>query len=1550
MKKLYNWMARTFAMLLALTMGAALQPVVAQDDGPEPGYYFINSAEHPEDGLLYLETHLYPQGERVRREVHSIPGKLTAADKPFVFEVRKTDTGGYTLKSYASGMYMGRIATMGEGGGLCWVSDPTEFKIGPSAAMEDSYYINNENTGLSSGGYVQWQGEYRGEKVVGYWGTDAGPGQSWLFEKIDDSALDDIEEITEVEGSLDEGYYYVNFPYTADASTSLVPASEDQTNWRLGTYVRSDDDTEPAYIWHITKNADGTYNFKNCGTQPTTYIRVFTKGSKASPYIVMTGTEPAKIKLQFLSNGCAYIYSTDNDNNFSVNGETGYMQTLSDHNAFSMAKFSAVPADRITNSLKLREAITDAQGHFFAVGENPGNVAQADYDTFDAVLQKAVAAETSEADNSALITELQEATAALVAKQLPIEDGYYTFRNCLNTESYLYPHYGNHGNGLGWYLYNGMVDPTTDYSAIWHVKKTADGKFVLKSCGTQDSTYVVSGSSDYNWGRVRMAGASKTTQSFVNEYGNRFRIYSSDNNLFWNSDGPDAIVSSNNDYHPNDGAWEIIKVEADYIPFMSNLNEAITDAAGTIKDSQVGPNPGDNQGDPSALNAAIEEARTMYDEASASDDEVNAAIAKLTDETTKFNEQDHSMRQIEDGYYNILNTETAYQRPAGVAVGEHIAMYVPTSNELNWTPLISNDGRFLFQITNLGDGTFSVKNIQSGRFIGSYNGSVVTTTSGQEVAQKFAYINNGIWNASNTANDGTYTLFTYGTETSGAIVINTGYTHNQWMLRKVTDQALIDSLVNSSSQVQINEAMNAALAQAEPAYKAVFKYDVDLTDGLIKEVDEKNPRNGQIVGTQEPSATNTENVSANYSAYQFLIDGNLGSCFQSTWNTGVWDAGGDRAPSVGTDNPQWLQVDLRNNPVDNFEFLFGLRAGDWGWKECWTDIDIYGTNSEALAGEDATDLAQWSHIGKFTDLTSYMRPKDASMNSDNRNIYYPVTGVDQKYRYLRFCVNNTIVPQANMMYTIGEFQVYALTANETNSPYNYVEGLKALVDELKTQIDNGKAKVANNTVTMDEVNAITELTAKVVALTPDVEPINNRISEVRAYIEKFSDNDEWGDTSTDENTAINNAVDDADSYDHEQPTAADLNARLAALNTAFDLYKSQQKKPETNVWYYIVNTDQERPGYDADGDGGTSSSIWSRFCVGNIVIAPHSNNTRDIVWSDPRDAISWAGFDHVSATRADSIVNDPYSMWRLVKIEGNDTPDTYALQNRANGHYMGVSANHNGRFGMSSTPVPYTIVLLKSGEMNIICADASNTNKYGIHASGDRYLVSWEGGADTPSSWNLEPVADDVDHLEMTIAPNNAKIIALPYAYDDNAASLNEANGVETYAVKGLSEDGSRLELYKKNEFAAGEPMVVVSSADADKLYLPLANDYNYESKAANGLVGVFNYTQAPANAGIIAGDSVRTTGNNGAFLCGLNGYIDAGQIVNDASKETALSLKIEGIINSIANAKVNGNAAKVNVYTTDGVLVKKNAKAADATKGLKKGIYIIGKDKVLVK
>ena len=1530
MKQIVLWMARIFAMLLVFTMGASTQSVNAQDQTLAEGYYYINSTAYAGQGLLFNKDD--KTVNRIHAAQHNAGKKVTPSDLPFVFKFTKAEDGiHYTIQNYVNKKYFGRFADAADdspGGGLGYVDDATNFSL---VQYDDGYAYTIEYAGdryPGFGGVVHAQDD----GYAGFWGdmSNIYGHKVWNLVPVDEESLKNPVKITEIDGNTEDGYYYINFKDLDEPTTCMVPVNSEQL-WRLGAFPREESNFDASFVWHITKNADGkTYSIKNCGAQELTYIETVGKGDKESPYVLMTGLNPASFKFKYMSDGSVYIYTTDNDYNFSVSSE-GNICTLKAQNTNSAVQFVPVSAANITNSLKLTEAITTAQGKQFTVGTNPGQVAQADFDAFKTVLDKAVAAKGSEDDNTTLINELNEATATLTGKVIPIEEGYYTFRNGAS-DVYLKPFFRDNI----WYLGHDEVDPTMDASAVWHVIKNADGNLVLKNCGTQDSTYIKSNASGNNWGFVQMAGTSKIYNTFKNQYSNVFKLYASDNGNFWNADGGNR-VSSNNDYHPMDGVWYVEKVEEGTIPYFTKLNEAITDAAGVVKDSKVGPNPGDNLGDATELNNVINEARTMYDEATASDEEVNAMVAKLAEAVKNFNEQDHSMRQIEDGYYYIVSTQDGFQEKG------KIAMYLPTTNYLSWRVLRKNNGQYLFNIKNLGDDTYSIQGVESGRYASSNSANGIATTSEQTVPQKFAY-SNGVWHISNTVDNADYTLKTYMTETSGVININDGNNIKTWTLVRETNQAVIDSILNASEQVRINQAYTNALQKAEPAYKAVFRYNSDHNDGLIKETNETSPLDGQIWGTQ---------VNDSYTSYAHLIDGDLNTCFQSSWDSGTWGSKVEEGQGQ-----QWLQVDLRSNPVDNFEFYFGLREGDWGWKECWSNIDIYATNDANVASQENFNDADWTHVGNYTDLTSYIKPEGANMNSNGRYIYYPVRGLDQQYRYIRFVVRSTIVPQSCMMYTIGEFQVYKSELDEANSPYNYVEGMKALVDELKPLIDGAKEKIANNTATREDVDKMIELTQKIDALTPKTEPLDNKINEVKEYVAKFSDEGLWGDVEPDELDAINNAVEEAESYDHEQPQQADLEKNLNALETAFALYKSQQKKPEVNAWYYITNRDNSRGG--SIDEGGTGD-IWSRWCNGNVIMAPHANATRSAYWDDVKNAVTWSGYDHASGILSDTVPVDPYSMWRLVKIEGNENADVYGLQNRATGTYLGTSGNRNGFIGMENAPAPYKLVLLKSGQFNIICQDEANSWGIPIHADGRKVLVTWDGTTDSPSAWDFVAVDEsEIENAEITIRNNSATVITLPYAYNnEDVVNLNIDNEIATYGIKGVSEDGKQVFLYNKTSFEAGEPMVVVAGDitkyndgnESTRMFLPFANEFTTEVKEANGIVGTLDYTVLPANAGIVKADSIISIGDSeDSAIFGQRGYINASKIVNNEELSTDFVLYVDGdIVNGINNAVVS-TSNRVNVYTTDGVLVKKNVKAANAKDGLKKGVYIIGKDKVLVK
>ena len=59
---------------------------------------------------------------------------------------------------------------------------------------------------------------------------------------------------------------------------------------------------------------------------------------------------------------------------------------------------------------------------------------------------------------------------------------------------------------------------------------------------------------------------------------------------------------------------------------------------------------------------------------------------------------------------------------------------------------------------------------------------------------------------------------------------------------------------------------------------------------------------------------------------------------------------------------------------------------------------------------------------------------------------------------------------------------------------------------------------------------------------------------------------------------------------------------------------------------------------------------------------------------------------------------------------------------------------------------------------------------------------------------------------------------------------------------------------------------------------------------------------------------------------------------------------QMDGVINDIETVKTDSNDKTVDVVTTDGVVVRRNADHSSATSGLPEGVYIVGSKKVLVK
>lgn len=1313
-----------------------------------------------------------------------------------------------------------------------------------------------------------------------------------------------------------DGYYLLNLVDADDPTTCWVPMQDGEI-WRLGGYSANLSVPSAEYIWHITRNASGNYSLKNCGSQALSYPESMTKGSSEDEYVIMQGKNLQEFRIVLNTDGTAYIYPADNSNNLSLNTETGFIGLSSKRGANSLVSFVGVQA---TDAMHLDEALSDANGRQFTVGTEPGQVSQEDYDAFSEVLKKAENERKAPSASAATVAnELNAATATLDAKVNTFADGYYYIVSTKDNSQHIAPYLESNNTYTGLKLQG----TSADAALVWHITTNPSGQKVMKNLAFADSTYLAALGSGYSWQSVRMGLLSQSHQTFTNLYGNVYRIQTSESGAFL--DASNDVIYTGNAYNPADNSeWAIVSVPQDAMPKLAPLVEAITDARAAIRATNVSADPGGASGDLTNINAALNNAEKLYADG-ASEDDASTAAKALANATEEFLAQDHSQTTpVTEGYYRLVNEGAAYMgsgTPAAYAKNGH----------LFWGPLDNDDPHFVFKITPQGD-KFYVQSALYDTHIGTLDTLGLVAMQSEPHAVDITSAGGMLWNIINPDDNKQYVRGGGGDEMNAEFRMRVNYTsdftrkqHN-WYLRRLSADE-VESMQKNAETTRVNEGLTNAIARGENAYSGAFRYDVDYSSPLITDVNPDFPRDGQVWSTPREN-------DKSWASYANLLTGGF-RC--------------ENASDIDNKSGVPLQVDLKDKPVKDFEIKYSVYSSDWIWRESWADITVYATNDETIAGKDDLTPSEWKFVGHYTDLPVNF----GSLQGHTRTFNYRIIDADKPYRFFRIMVNKTIMPQAYGRFYVGAFNIYEAVANAEGSPYNYVDGMKDAADHLRSLIVDARTKLDAGTATAADVEALNAAAKTVEDMTPNANRLNALISEVNKYIADYGAGDGWGDVTEDQYLAIQDAVAEADAYDHENPSIADLATRYGNLQNAFALYKSQQKRIEPGKWYRIVSTDITRPGTISQGGTADDSQTQFGFTQHKVIFASRDNNVGT--------GLTLNGYDYLTGTRADSVDASPYAMWRLVSVQDAEE-GTYALQNRATGLYLGQITPTVNK-GMQEEASPYEVVLIKSGQYAISSA-VDNANRYPLHGYGGGGLGSWDGltigtAKDSPSSWNFEEVDESaLESLAVNIPDNSISIVTLPFAYTAEVADINESNGIMAYAIAGISDDGKKLNLTLKNSFEAGEPFFVVANdytltgeePSAVAFALPFANELSREAKTANGLVGTF-LPAHPRTAGLgyIATGKVAAT-DAYTTIAAQTGYISTGKIVNSASATIDLQLDLPDKINGIATTAIIGKGEKADVYTIDGVLVKKGVNALDAAKGLKKGVYIVNGKKILVK
>jgi lysophospholipase L1-like esterase len=168
--------------------------------------------------------------------------------------------------------------------------------------------------------------------------------------------------------------------------------------------------------------------------------------------------------------------------------------------------------------------------------------------------------------------------------------------------------------------------------------------------------------------------------------------------------------------------------------------------------------------------------------------------------TTAYNDVLASLVRF-DGYYYIVNKDLSNEK----------AIYSDLGLTLKWNSLQSDDAKFVFHITPLPSGNYSIQNLYNEAYVGTVNdqSTAFPLTETLETEQTFTRLSEGVWRiASSTYNIGYHTQ-DWGGGVGGNVIaweLTTEYgslgtyPYSKWELRAVSDADLANIIAKRDAE------------------------------------------------------------------------------------------------------------------------------------------------------------------------------------------------------------------------------------------------------------------------------------------------------------------------------------------------------------------------------------------------------------------------------------------------------------------------------------------------------------------------------------------------------------------------------------------------------------------------------------------------------------------------------------------------------------------------------------------------------------------------------
>lgn len=756
----------------------------------------------------------------------------------------------------------------------------------------------------------------------------------------------------------------------------------------------------------------------------------------------------------------------------------------------------------------------------------------------------------------------------------------------------------------------------------------------------------------------------------------------------------------------------------------------------------------------------------------------------------------------------------------------------------------------------------------------------------------------------------------------------------------------VEALLNSLEQQKLNDQLQAAYDEAQAAYSsgivvAGAPLDTDFGTGLVS--DPEAYFSSDDAGSKEPGA-----------APGLLCDNDFATYFHTDWGAAF-------APSM--ERYHYIAVELPEALSGAISVKVARRGPTFN--DFPTRFAIFGANEVDKADPNA---AEWTLLGS-SDINYCVAMTDEQMATVNtpedrrgqKGIGTAGVAFDGSYKYFKFAAVKTLFneldPRDNRGYfAISELNVWKGAIDEANSPINQVSA--AVRSEMEKQLAAAKAQLAAGQATAETIAALQAVYEQFLVELPNPIRLNSAIESARQVASTAENNGVIGDgvayypqSAFDAFQAV---IEEAVAFDTQGKTAAEINAMVDKVNNAVDAFNASLVLPEAGKYYYLR-------GRSNKVYNNTLTSLNALVYAANTQVAGSGSirftrpgNASDVE-NDFVDYLNGATVD-MEQLLEDNMLEDASNInleqmlqyvWYMEKAEAGKV----VLRNLGTGLYL---APAEGEVRQSIEPAEISVVVNYPGCFVFDAGEGTQLN-----ASSGGQVVTWAEVTDPNARWAFEEAAFiESSSAFWPVTAGVYQIVTLPF-------DVSESIDGTIYSLVGETADGQlALAEVRDENLPAGTPFIFKANAEEEIPAFPFAEfsyadgksvssiddaAFSYEAKEANGLTGTLLESVEPAD-GLAYFNAKGSVVNTSGTTIGVNsGYFNGKHAKNVEATETLIPLG-DVVIDGITENNVVVLPAQVNVYSINGMLLRQNVKAANATQGLPAGIYVVGGVKVLVK